>query len=80
MRFLLLQLLKKRKKTYDFSDPYFIANQLILVPEDSTVTNFEDLKDKRVSVQINTTGHIVTKELLGETSLKLLHRNDAIGD
>jgi len=62
----------ERKESYDFSDPYFIANQLILVPEDSKVTNFEDLKDKRVSVQINTTGHIVTKELLGETSSKIV--------
>ncbi len=62
------------KKNYDFTDPYFEANQLILVPEDSDVTNFEDLKDKRVSVQINTTGHIVTGELLGKTSSKILLR------
>lgn len=62
----------ERKESYDFSDPYFIANQLILVPEDSKVTNFEDLKDKRVSVQINTTGHIVTQELLGKTSSKIV--------
>jgi len=61
-----------RKKEFDFTDPYFIANQLILVPEDSTVEKFEDLKDKRVSAQINTTGHIVTKELLGDTSSKIV--------
>ena len=63
---------KKREKTYDFTDPYFVANQLILVPEDSTVTSFQDLKDLRVSAQISTTGHIVTQELLGETSTKIL--------
>lgn len=61
-----------RKQSFDFSDPYFVANQLILVPEDSNVTKFEDLKDKRIAVQINTTGHIVTKELLGKTSPKIL--------
>lgn len=61
-----------RKKTYDFSDPYFSANQLILVPEDSTIENFADLKDKRVAVQINTTGHIVTRGLLGDTSSKIV--------
>lgn len=61
-----------REKTYDFTDPYFVANQLILVPEDSDITNFQDLKDKRVSVQINTTGHIVTGELLGKTSKDIL--------
>ena len=63
---------KEREQSYDFTDPYFIANQLILVPEDSTVEKFEDLKDKRVSVQINTTGHIVTKGLLGKTSSKIV--------
>ncbi|MHA6259800.1 basic amino acid ABC transporter substrate-binding protein [Sporosarcina sp. CAU 1771] len=63
---------KDRQKSYDFTDPYFIANQLILVPEESTVTNFQDLKDLRVAVQINTTGHIVTQGLLGDTSTKIL--------
>lgn len=61
-----------RKKTYDFTDPYYIANQLILVPEDSDITSFKDLKDKKVSVQINTTGHIVVKDLLGETSTNIV--------
>lgn len=62
----------ERKQNFDFTDPYYSANQLILVPEDSTVSNFKDLKDKRVAVQINTTGHIVTKELLGNTSSKIV--------
>ena len=61
-----------RKKTYDFSDPYFIANQLILVQENSDVASFNELKDKKVSVQINTTGHKVVKELLGKTSKNIL--------
>jgi glutamine transport system substrate-binding protein len=62
----------ERKQTYDFSDPYYAANQLILVPEDSSVAKFDDLKDKRVSVQINTTGHKVVQELLGNTSSKIV--------
>src|SRR5690606_23076163 len=57
-----------RKESFDFTDPYFVANQVILVPADSDVESFEDLKDKRVSVQINTTGHEVVKGLLGNTS------------
>ena len=63
---------EERKETYDFSDPYYTANQLILVPEDSSVAKFDDLKDKRVSVQINTTGHEVVKGLLGNTSSKIV--------
>ncbi len=63
---------EERQKEFDFTDPYFKANQLILVPEDSDVTNFEDLKDKKVSAQINTTGHIVVGELLGKTSKNIV--------
>ncbi|WP_019413502.1 basic amino acid ABC transporter substrate-binding protein [Paenisporosarcina sp. TG20] len=62
----------ERKESYGFTDPYFAANQLILVPEDSTVTKFDDLKDKKVAVQINTTGHIVTRGLLGDTSADIV--------
>ncbi|WP_432359939.1 basic amino acid ABC transporter substrate-binding protein [Sporosarcina sp. UB5] len=63
---------KEREQSFDFSDPYFVANQLILVPEDSDVESFEDLVDKRVSVQINTTGHHVVADLLGKTSSKIV--------
>jgi glutamine transport system substrate-binding protein len=61
-----------RQASHDFSDPYFTANQLILTPEDSSVESFADLKDKRVAVQMGTTGHEVVKGLLGITSSKIL--------
>lgn len=61
-----------RKENFDFTDPYYMANQLILVPEDSDISSFADLEDKRVSVQINTTGHIVVKELQGDTSSNIV--------
>src|SRR5699024_4720013 len=57
-----------REKEFDFTDPYYIANQLILVPDDSDETRFNDLKDKKDSAQMSTTGHIVVQGLLGETS------------
>ncbi|MCM3710172.1 basic amino acid ABC transporter substrate-binding protein [Sporosarcina luteola] len=63
---------EEREKSFDFSDPYFVANQLILVPEDSDVESFDDLADKRVSVQISTTGHKVVQDLLGKTSSKIV--------
>ena len=61
-----------RQKEFDFTDPYYEANQLILVPEDSDVTKFEDLKDKKVSVQINTTGHMAVRGLLGNTNKNIV--------
>ena len=57
-----------RKESFDFTDPYFVANQVILVPANSDVESFEELKGKKVAVQINTTGHEVVKGLLGKTS------------
>lgn len=59
---------KERLETYDFTDPYFEATQVIVVKEDSPVQSKEDLKGKKVSVQINTTGHTAAKKLLGEAS------------
>jgi len=63
---------EERQKEFDFTDPYYVANQLILVPEDSNVEGFQDLKDLRVAVQISTTGHEVVQKLLGETSPQIL--------
>lgn len=58
----------ERKESFDFTDSYYVANQIILVPEGSDIKEFADLEGKKVSAQINTTGHIVLKELLGKTS------------
>src|SRR5690625_1790755 len=63
---------EERKKEMDFTEPYYVANQLILTSEDSDITNFADLEDKRVAVQMGTTGHHVVQELLGETSPNIL--------
>lgn len=57
-----------RKKTYDFSVPYFLSTQMILVPEDSDIASAEDLKGKTVAVQNATTGQEAAEALLGENS------------
>jgi glutamine transport system substrate-binding protein len=57
----------KRKEKYDFSDPYFEANQLILVAEDSPVQTLADLKGKKIGVQAATTGEEVVKKAFGDT-------------
>ncbi|WP_047153532.1 basic amino acid ABC transporter substrate-binding protein [Aneurinibacillus tyrosinisolvens] len=56
----------KRKQKYDFSDPYFDAYQLIMVPESSKVTKAADLKDLRVGVQSATTGAALAEKVLGK--------------
>ncbi|RXZ42727.1 basic amino acid ABC transporter substrate-binding protein [Crenobacter cavernae] len=59
----------ERKESMDFSDPYFEARQLIAVGKGvAGVKSFQDLKDKKVSVQTGTTGDAVVQKLLGKTS------------
>ncbi|QQE74095.1 basic amino acid ABC transporter substrate-binding protein [Brevibacillus composti] len=58
---------EKRKEKYDFSEPYFVANQLILVAEDSPVNTLADLKGKKIGVQGATTGGEVVKKAFGDT-------------
>ena len=62
-----ITILEERKKKYDFSDPYFEANQLILVAEDSPVTKLADLEGKKIGVQAATTGEEVVKKAFGDT-------------
>lgn len=59
---------EERGQTMDFSDPYFVAAQLIAVPQASAVAKFDDLKKLRVGVQTGTTGDEVVTKLLGKTS------------
>jgi polar amino acid transport system substrate-binding protein len=58
----------ERKGTMDFSAPYFDAQQLIAVKENSKVTKFADLKKLKVGVQTGTTGDEAVTKLLGKTS------------
>ncbi|MFD2446674.1 basic amino acid ABC transporter substrate-binding protein [Bacillus sp. CGMCC 1.16607] len=55
-----------RKQTYDFSLPYFLSTNKILVPEGSDIKSAKDLIGKKVAVQNGTTGQEVTEALLGK--------------
>lgn len=61
-----------RKQTFDFTDPYYEATLMIVVKEDSPITTLDELKDKKISVQMGTTGYEAAKKLLGKTSTKIL--------
>lgn len=45
----------KRQKNADFTQPYFLASQAIVVKSDSPITCKADLEGKKVSVQTGTT-------------------------
>lgn len=44
----------ERKKQVDFSVQYTTSNQVVVVRKDSQITNFNDIKDKTISVQLGT--------------------------
>jgi polar amino acid transport system substrate-binding protein len=61
----------ERKLTMDFSDPYFDAQQLIAVKDNSKIAKFADLKKLKVGVQTGTTGDEAVTKLLGKTSTNI---------
>lgn len=46
----------ERSKSVDFSEPYFKANQAVLVKKNSSILSSKDLKNKTIGVQTGTTG------------------------
>lgn len=60
---------EERKETMDFSTPYTVAQQYIIVPEDNTtVETVEDLAGYSIGVHLGTTGdYLVTDEVNGWT-------------
>jgi polar amino acid transport system substrate-binding protein len=55
----------KRKKSYDFSSPYFESINMILTKEGSSIKSAKDLEGKKVSVQNGTTGQEALEKMFG---------------
>jgi polar amino acid transport system substrate-binding protein len=51
-----------RQKTVNFSDPYYEAQQALVVPEGSDIATVEDLAGKTVAAQDATTGETLANE------------------
>jgi polar amino acid transport system substrate-binding protein len=56
---------EERKKTMDFSSPYFKVRQALIVPKGSSVTSLAELKGQKVGGQIGTTGYFAIKAVEG---------------
>ncbi|HEX5911515.1 MAG TPA: transporter substrate-binding domain-containing protein [Rubrobacter sp.] len=53
---------KAREKKVDFSDPYFNADQSLMVQSGSPIKSVDDIGDGTVGVQLGTTGELKAKE------------------
>ncbi len=57
---------EERAKQVDFSEPYFISNQLITVRVDNEdINSADDLQGKKIGVQLGTTGESVARDIEG---------------
>lgn len=68
----------ERKKSFDFSEPYFSAGSQFAVPIDSNVESLEDLEGKKVAVKTGTTGFDVAQSLSEEYGFKLAPFEDSV--
>lgn len=58
---------EERAKKVDFSDSYFTASQKAMVKNNSDIKSVKDIKDKKIGVQLGTTGdNYCTDNKLGE--------------
>lgn len=57
-----------RKQTYNFSVPYFLSTNKILVPEGSDIASAADLEGKVVAVQAGTTGQEAVEGIMGKNN------------
>ncbi|WP_261897848.1 basic amino acid ABC transporter substrate-binding protein [Vibrio porteresiae] len=58
----------KRKRIVDFSNPYFPAEQAIVVPNSSKVHALDDLKSENVGVVNSSTADVIASKVLGVNS------------
>jgi ABC-type amino acid transport substrate-binding protein len=61
---------EEREKAVDFSNPYYLSEQAVLVKEGSDIKSLEDLEGKTVAVQQGTTGQELAKEELGGSEVR----------
>lgn len=59
----------KRKQIIDFSIPYYIAGQAVLVPNNTSIKTLRDLKDKKVIVVLGSTSEMNIRALVPEADI-----------
>lgn len=59
-----------RKKSVDFSNPYYVSGQVIVTLPDSAIKSGEDLNGKKIGVQLGTTGQEAAEKIEGAEVIK----------
>jgi polar amino acid transport system substrate-binding protein len=70
-----LTITEEREKQVDFSIPYFVTGETILVRADSRITKYQDLAGKKVATIKGSTGDIAMRELVPTAERIKFQRN-----
>lgn len=71
---------EERLQSVDFSDPYYDAIQYVIVPKDSDIKTAADLENKKIGVQLGTTGDYAVEDIKGATAAQYNKGVDAVND
>ena len=52
----------ERAEEVDFTMEYTVSNQVVVVKKDSSIKNFDDIKDKKIAVQLGTVADLYASE------------------
>ncbi len=70
----------ERAEVVDFSETYYEAVQSVIVPAGSTIAGAADLENKKIGVQMGTTGNIIADEIPGAEVMAYNKGVDAVND
>ncbi len=71
---------EERRKSVDFSDPYYTNKFSLLVPENSTLTSEKELNDKKIGAQLGSTPEALAHKWEKETPGLSVVSLNKIGD
>jgi len=71
---------EERQQSVDFSDEYYEAIQYVVVPKGAQFSTMADLENKKIGVQLGTTGNTIADEITGSTVQTYNKAVDAVND
>lgn len=64
-----ISITEERKEEVDFTDEYTTSNQVVVVRKDSNIQSFDELKDKKIAVQLGTVADLYVTENYKDATL-----------
>lgn len=59
----------ERKKQVDFTDEYTVSNQVVVIRKDSSITNFDEIRNKKIAVQLGTVADLYVSDNYPDATL-----------